>query len=191
MENKEKVKIFRLDLKGELSHGICVSNLAAAVARELALPEENCYDLAVAGFLHDLGQLVIQKYVREKGDTLTIEEMKYVRTHSTVGYALLNQEGYSRFITESVLYHHENYDGTGYPANLYQDEIPFGARVLRVCDTFAALTSDRPYRKAFDSESAVELMIEESKNFDMLVFLAFLRVIHRKDFEEMMAKCRP
>ena len=54
-----------------------------------------------------------------------------------------------------------------------------------MCDTFAALTSDRPYRKAFDSESAVELMIEESKNFDMLVFLAFLRVIHRKDFEEM------
>ena len=191
MENKEKVKIFRLDLKGELSHGICVSNLAAAVARELALPEENCYDLAVAGFLHDIGKLGIQKYVREKGDTLTIEEMKYVRTHSTVGYALLNQEGYSRFITESVLYHHENYDGTGYPANLYQDEIPFGARVLRVFDTFAALTSDRPYRKAFDSESAVELMIEESKNFDMLVFLAFLRVIHRKDFEEMMAKCRP
>ena len=191
MENKEKVKIFRLDLKGELSHGICVSNLAAAVARELALPEENCYDLAVAGFLHEIGKLGIQKYVREKGDTLTIEEMKYVRTHSTVGYALLNQEGYSRFITESVLYHHENYDGTGYPANLYQDEIPFGARVLRVCDTFAALTSDRPYRKAFDSESAVELMIEESKNFDMLVFLAFLRVIHRKDFEEMMAKCRP
>ena len=90
-----------------------------------------------------------------------------------------------------MLYHHENYDGTGYPANLYQDEIPFGARVLRVCDTFAALTSDRPYRKAFDFESAVELMIEESKNFDMLVFLAFLRVIHREDFEEMMAKCRP
>ncbi|MDY3918084.1 MAG: HD domain-containing phosphohydrolase [Candidatus Limivivens sp.] len=190
MGSNEKVRLFQLNLSKELAHGICVSNLASLIAKELALPDKLCYDLAVAGFLHDVGKLAAEKYVRAKGDTLTIEEMKYIRTHSTVGYVLLNEAGYNKFIAESVLYHHENYDGSGYPGNLYQEDIPFGARILRVCDTFAALISDRPYRKAFDIDTAVELMIEEAKNFDMLIFLAFLRVIHEDGFDEILAKSR-
>ena len=79
---------------------------------------------------------------------------------------------------ESILYHHENYDGTGYPSNLSGKEIPLGARILRVCDVYAALSSDRPYRKAFDITTVIDLMIDEIKNFDMEVFLAFQRVIH-------------
>ena len=142
--------------------------------------------MSVAGLLHDIGKLEVAKYIYAKGDPLTIEEMKYVRTHATTGYAILNQAGYDKFITESVLYHHENYDGSGYPSNLYQEDIPFGARILRVCDTFAALTSKRPYREAFDVDTAVELMIDEAKNFDMLIFLAFLRVIHEDGFEEQL-----
>ena len=189
-KSSQQLHMLRYTLTEQLIHGMEVSNLAYDLARELGYEKEICYELAKAGVLHDIGKVVLENYVEEQ-DTLVVEEMRFVRTHPTLGYELLQGRGYSDFVMESILYHHENYDGTGYPANLYQDEIPFGARVLRVCDTFAALTSDRPYRKAFDSESAVELMIEESKNFDMLVFLAFLRVIHRKDFEEMMAKCRP
>ena len=79
---------------------------------------------------------------------------------------------------ESILYHHENYDGTGYPANLAGEKIPFGARILRICDVYCALTSDRPYRSAFPREQAMELMTEEVKNFDLKMFLAFQRVIH-------------
>ena len=79
---------------------------------------------------------------------------------------------------ESILYHHENYDGTGYPSNLSGKEIPLGARILRVCDVYAALSSDRPYRRAFDITTVIDLMIDEIKNFDMEVFLAFQRVIH-------------
>ena len=78
------------------------------------------------------------------------------------------------------MYHHENYDGTGYPENLAGEEIPIGGRILRVCDVFAALSSDRPYRTAFDVATVVELMIDEIKNFDMEVFLTFQRVIHKK-----------
>ena len=113
-----------------------------------------------------------------KGQSLVVEEMKYVRMHPQKGYEVLKKRGYSDFVCESVLYHHENYDGSGYPYNLTGQDIPMGARVLRVCDVFCALTSDRPYRSAFSPETAVELMIEEIKNYDVKVFLAFMRVIH-------------
>ena len=94
---------------------------------------------------------------------------------------ILKEKGYSDFVSESVLYHHENFDGSGYPDNLKEFEIPIGARILRVCDVFAALISDRPYRSAFDVDAAVELMIEEVKNFDMEVFLAFMRVVNSEN----------
>lgn len=187
MESSKKLTIFQPKLASELTHGICVSTMARLLAKELALPDAQCYDLSIAGFLHDIGKLGAEKYVRAKGETLMIEEMKYVRTHATMGYMILSEAGYNRFITESVLYHHENYDGSGYPSNLYREQIPIGARILRVCDTFAALTSDRPYRKAFDTDAAVELMIGDARNFDMKVFLAFLRVIHADGFSEILA----
>ena len=188
MGNDKGKRIVELNLEKELVHGICVSNLAFHVAKEIQLSNQQCYELAIAGMLHDVGKLEIAKYVYARGDTLEIEEMKYVRTHSTLGYTMLDKQEYSAFILESILYHHENYDGSGYPSNLSEDEIPLGARILRVCDVFAALTSDRPYRRSFDMDTAVELMIEEAKNFDMKIFLAFLRVIHEDWIEEMLDK---
>ena len=140
-----------------------------------------------AGVVHDIGKLEISKYLYSRqSDPLTIEELKYVRTHSTMGYAILNERHYSEFILQSILHHHENYDGSGYPSNLAGEEIPLGARILRVCDTFAALISDRPYRKAFSMEEAVALMIDEIKDFDVGVFLAFQRVVHGPHIEEII-----
>ena len=158
-------RILEFDLSVELNHGIVVSNLAYAVASEMGLEESVCYELAIAGMLHDIGKLKLTGYIdgREQ-DPLLIEELK--------------GQGYSDFVLESILYHHENYDGSGYPSNLAGEEIPLGARILRVCDVFAALSSDRPYRSAFDIHTVMELMIDEIKNFDMEIFLAFQRVIH-------------
>ena len=128
--------------------------------------------------LHDIGKLVLNDFQKGKDHQLVVEEMRFVRTHATMGYGVLTQYGYSDFVLKSVLYHHENYDGTGYPGNLIGEEIPIGARILRVCDTFAALTTDRPYRKHFEFDTAMDLMIEEVKNFDMKVFLTFQKVAH-------------
>ena len=85
-----------------------------------------------------------------------------------------------------VKFHHENCDGSGYPMNLVQEDIPIGARVIRVCDVFAALTDDRPYRKAFDVNTAMQMMIEESKDYDIHVFLAFMNVVHYGNLERIM-----
>jgi HD-GYP domain-containing protein (c-di-GMP phosphodiesterase class II) len=123
-----------------------------------------------------------------KDESFVVEQLRYVRQHSKLSADILKTKGYSDFIIDSILYHHENYDGSGYPENLVGDSIPLGARILRVCDVFIALTSDRPYRKAFDVETTVGLMIDEVKNFDMKVFLAFLKVIHEIDLERDIKK---
>ena len=172
-------RILEFDLSAELNHGMAVSNLAYAVATRLGLNAHLCYELAIAGMLHDIGKLKLTCYINgQESNPLVIEELKYVRMHPTLGYEELKDQGYSEFILESILYHHENYDGSGYPMNKAGEEIPIGARILRVCDVYSALVSDRPYRKAFDKATAVELMIDEVKNFDMNVFIAFQKVIH-------------
>ena len=173
------------DLNAGLMHAICVSDLAGKLARELGLPEKEVHEIALAGMLHDIGKLKISRYIYgRQEDTMQIEETRYIRRHAQLGEQILRQEGFSDNICNMVLYHHENYDGSGYPFNLQGEEIPLGARVLRVCDVFAALISDRPYRKAFDIDTAIRLLIDEVKNFDMRVFLAFQSVIHNQSTVE-------
>ncbi|BCN29927.1 HD-GYP domain-containing protein [Anaeromicropila herbilytica] len=176
----------REDLVDAIHHGMLVSNLARLISKELNLDDEFCEKMKVAGMLHDIGKLKLTKhlYGRRK-DILMIEEMKYVRMHSTISYEVLEQMGYEEDILKAIYHHHENFDGSGYPDNIKGNVIPLGARILRVCDVFAALVSVRPYRKAFDIESAIELMIDEIKNFDMQVFLAFLQVIHSECFKQV------
>lgn len=182
--NKKHLLTYTLD--DQVVHAMRVSNLAYAIGRELGLDEDTCQSLFDAGLLHDIGKEKLRSYVYEEAQNpLMVEEMKYVRMHATLGYEILRERGYPDFILQSVLHHHENMDGSGYPDNLRGEEIPYGARILRVCDVFAALISDRPYRKSFDKATAIELMIEEIKNFDIKVFLAFQRVIHQYDYQKM------
>lgn len=176
------------DFSAGLVHAMCVSDLAGKLARELELSEEEVEEVTLAGMLHDIGKLKISPYIYgRKEDTMKIEETRYIRRHATLGEQILRREGYSDSICDMVLYHHENYDGSGYPFNLRGDEIPLGARILRVCDVFAALISDRPYRKAFEIETASQLLIDEVHHFDMRVFLAFQSVIHT---ESILAEIR-
>lgn len=171
-----------------LMHGICVSNLAYDIGKELDLDDEYCNMLAMAGMVHDIGKVKVYAYLYGGDDTLNVEKLKYIRMHSKLGYDILSEKGFSDDVLEAVLYHHENYDGSGYPENLAGENIPLSARILRVSDVFAALISNRTYRKAFDFNTAIELMIDEVKNFDMKIFLAFMRVIHSVDINKITRK---
>ena len=173
--------LLQYSLREQLVHGMRVSNLACGLAKELGLPEDYCYDMAVAGMLHDIGKERVSNALDEDAERLIVEEIHYVRLHSQASYEILKQRGYSERILQTVLYHHENMDGSGYPENLSGEAIPLGARIIRVCDVYAALTSDRPYRKSFDRKTAVELMIEDIKDFDIKVFLAFQRMLHEEE----------
>lgn len=179
------------DLNAILFHSIIVSNLAYKVALELGLSDEKCYELAYAGIMHDIGKIHLNnklRLIKAEGNTGTsAEEMRYVRNHSKDSYTILKDRDFSEYLLDAVLYHHENYDGTGYPVGLKGTDIPEGARVLRVCDVFAALIDRRVYREPLDIDLAVETMIDEVKNYDMKVFLAFQRVIHEDDMAELFS----
>lgn len=187
-EQKKHYHMYSGDLAKEISHGICISNLAYRVGKELSLDEDMCYNLAVMGLLHDVGKQEMIRTVRKRGGetALRVEEMRYLRTHPVLGYALLKEQGYPEELTQWVLYHHENYDGSGYPANKVGEEIPLGARILHVCETFGALTAQRPYRNSYSVEEAMRQMIGEVKNYDMKVFLALMNVVHESRPEELL-----
>lgn len=173
--------ILKQDFSEAIEHGMYVSNMAYEIGKEIGLQEEKLQDLAIAGVLHDIGKLKLLDETDK--DNMVIEQLRYVRMHSKLSYEILKDSEYSDFVLESILYHHENFDGTGYPSNLSGEDIPIGARILRVCDVFIALVSNRAYRKAFDKNTAVTMMMEEVKNFDMKIFLAFLNVINGIDID--------
>jgi len=173
------------DMQDAIDHGIIVSYLAGNLTRELGMDESFCNEMARAGMVHDIGKLKLGEYLYgRRRESLKIEEMKYVRMHPTLGYEILkNMKLYPDVILEGVYHHHENFDGSGYPSNLSGFAIPVSSRILRICDVFAALVSERPYRAAFDIDTAVQMMIDEVKNFDMKIFLAFLRIVNDDKFE--------
>lgn len=182
------------DVEEAIDHGVLVANLAYRLAEELGYDEEFCDKIADAGILHDVGKMQISGYLYgRRKNVLKIEEIKYVRKHPTLGFEFLEREsiGDAEF-KEMILHHHENCDGSGYPDNMKGNSIPVGSRILRISDVYSALVSERPYRAAFDKETAMELMIDEIKNFDMRFFLAFMRVVHSDGFteiDEYVARC--
>ena len=172
------------DLRDFCAHGEIVSALAVLVAKALGEDEAFCDELAVAGMLHDIGKLELADVIYgHRDDILAVERSKYVRMHPTLGIDVLRKEGgYSEEIISFIANHHENCDGTGYPNHLEEDDIPYGARILRVCDVFAALVSNRTYRAAFSVDTAIVEMIEDVREYDMRVFLAFLKVVYGPEF---------
>lgn len=172
------------DLRDFFAHGEIVSRLAVLVAKALGCDDAFCDELAVAGMLHDIGKLELADVIYgHRDDILAVERSKYVRMHPTLGIDVLRKEGaYSEEVISFIANHHENYDGTGYPHHLEGEEIPYGARILRVCDVFSALVSNRAYRAAFSVDVAVEEMIGDVREYDMKVFLAFLKVVYGPEF---------
>ena len=173
-----KLRLMDYTMTSELEHGMRVSNMAYLVAKELKLPEEQCRQCALAGLLHDVGKITLQDDV-EGEDPLVIEEIRYIRQHPRKGYDMLKRHDYPEVICDAVLYHHENWDGSGYPENRYGEQIPLEACILRICDEFCEMIIDQPHRKAFSPEKAVSLLILVAKNFRLDVFLAFQRVLHQ------------
>ena len=104
--------ILEIDLIDGIKHGMCVSNLTYLIAKKLGLDNEACNNLAIAGMVHDIGKLRLSSYLYGRNSNgMIIEEIRYMRMHSRLGYDILKEKGYNNAICEAVLYHHENYDG--------------------------------------------------------------------------------
>lgn len=135
-------------------HASRVSALAEILARRLGWGDFEA--LRLGGAVHDLGKLAVPQRVLMKRTALTPAELARIREHPSAGARLLAPIMRARPALPYVLFHHERWDGDGYPTGLVGAEIPLGARVLAVVDAFDAMTSDRPYRRALPAEAAVE-----------------------------------
>ncbi len=138
-----------------LGHSQLVSKYATLFAGELGIEDVNfLFDLENGALLHDIGKIGIPEFILRKDGPLTSQEKEVVMEHPLLGYQMIEEVDFLRNAAEVVLYHHERYDGTGYPFGLSGEEIPLGARIFALADTLDAITSDRPYRKGADFEVA-------------------------------------
>lgn len=185
--NSELIDYIVNDFKSGIKHGVLVANLTFELAKEYGMSDDEAYELKLAAMVHDIGKLKLSEYLYGRtNESLPEEEKKYMSMHSKISYDVLKKYDYSDNIMNIVLSHHECYDGSGYPDGLAGEDIPVGARILKVTDEFSALISDRPYRKAFDIDTAVSIMIDEVKNVDMKIFILFQRLIHEDSTLELI-----
>jgi HD-GYP domain-containing protein (c-di-GMP phosphodiesterase class II) len=140
--------------------------------------------------LHDVGKIAIPDGVLQKPGHLNKDERAIIETHTEAGWRILHELEALRDVLSGVLYHHETYDGNGYPDGLAGEDIPLDGRILAVCDAFDAMTSDRPYRDGMPVEKALEILRNGSgKYWDPKLIDAFLGNI--ESIKKIRLKHRP
>ncbi len=171
-------------------HCYRVGRLAALIAEEFGFNEEVCFEIEIGGRLHDIGKLGMPVSLTSKTTRLTPEERKVMERHTTDGAALLGKCLVKLKVAEQIArHHHENWDGTGYPAGLAGNGIPVEARIVAVADTFDALTSTRVHRPAIGSERALEEVGRLSgTRFDPHFVTLLIRVVRRLKDEQPNVK---
>jgi HD-GYP domain-containing protein (c-di-GMP phosphodiesterase class II) len=169
-------------------HSARVSALAEVIARRLGFPSWRLGPLRLGGFLHDVGKLNVDQAVLRKPAPLDDRERSEIRRHPIAGARLLRPFDDLRPALPYVLFHHERWDGYGYPSGRAREEIPIGVRILALADAFDAMTSTRPYRPALPFRSALaEVRACAGSQFDPAVVRAFLAAWAAGDLDEIRA----
>jgi putative nucleotidyltransferase with HDIG domain len=164
-------------------HSSQVSEYALALGKTIGF--EDLENLALAAKLHDIGKVAIPTEILNKPSRLTEEEYKIIKTHSKWGYDLLSRSKIFHEARMGVLYHHERYDGLGYPMGLKGEDIPMMAQIITVADAFEAMTSDRSYRKAMSKEKALKILIQDKgKMFNPDLVDVFVEMIKNNTFKK-------
>ncbi len=143
-----------------------VLNYSVAVAMEMNLSEEEIENLKLAAILHDIGKIGVEDRILRKQGPLNEEEFESMKKHPEIGAEIIKRISSLKGVIPGILYHQERYDGKGYPSGAKDGEIPLSARIIAVCDTFDAMTTDRPYRKGLGVQAA----LEELKKFAGIQF---------------------
>jgi putative nucleotidyltransferase with HDIG domain len=169
-----------IDAKDRYTHQhiLRVQRYALAVAGAMGISGDELHAIEVGALLHDIGKLGIPEEVLLKPGRLTNEEFELIKQHPRMGAEILEPVPFPWPVLPVVKYHHERWDGTGYPERLRGEEIPRSARILAVADVYDALTTDRSYRGAWSHARACEeIRLQSGKHFDPVVVEKFLAVI--------------
>jgi putative nucleotidyltransferase with HDIG domain len=178
---KELVLAFAnaLDAKSPwtMGHSERVAFFALAIAKEMQFVEYDMEMLKIGCLLHDIGKLGTYDVILEKTEPLTEKEWELIKMHPAKGAEILNPVGQLRKVIPIIKYHHERFDGAGYPEGLKGRDIPLAARILCVADTFDSLIADRPYKRAMGREQAfAHIKQQAGMQFDPDVVKVFLKV---------------
>ena len=171
-----------LDLRDRETEGHSerVANLAVKIGRIMGLNEKQLQNLWRGGLLHDIGKIGVPDTILQKQTALTPEEWEIMKKHPVWGARILEEVDFLVEAVPVVRYHHEAWDGSGYPSGLRGEEIPLLARIFMVADTYDAITSDRPYRPKRSSDEAIEIVRQEAgRRFDPMVVEAFEELVPR------------
>jgi putative nucleotidyltransferase with HDIG domain len=173
-----------IDLKDAYTkgHSDRVARYSEAIAREMGVGGQELEHISVAGYLHDIGKIVVDRAIINNPRPLTEREFKELNTHVVTGYEILSSISRPwNEIAYMTKCHHERVDGKGYPQGLRGDEIPLGARIVTVADSFDAMMTDRPYRSRLSLEAALEELKRNSgRQFDPGVVSAFCRLVMKE-----------
>ena len=159
-------------------HCINVGVLSGLVGIEIDLEKEQLVHLVASGLLHDIGKLDIPQDIIKKKSWLTEKEMTVVKEHSRLGYERVKDSAaVPADVKDAILYHHENFDGSGYPDGKSGDEIPLFARIIHICDVYDAMISERCYKDAINPANVINYLLAESgKMFDPKYLIEFTKV---------------
>jgi diguanylate cyclase (GGDEF)-like protein len=156
-----------------------MEGLALLLGKNLKLSRIELNELAMLSALHDIGKIAVADSIILKPGKLTPEEWEMVKKHPEVGYRIAKSSVDLVVIADGILYHHENWDGSGYPEGIKGTEIPLLSRIISIVDSFDAMTSDRPYRRAFTREQAIkEIKKDAGIKYDPELVEAFLNIVN-------------
>jgi len=175
------VRVIEAKDKYTAGHSMRVAEYAEKVARKLRLSEFEIELLKNAAYLHDIGKIRTDLSILKKPKKLKLDEWDQIKEHPTIGYEIVSDIGLQKSVSLAILYHHEKYDGSGYPGKLEKDKIPLFARILCVVDSFDAMVTTREYKRTFTMEEAAqELRKEAGTHFDPQIINLFCKILEEE-----------
>jgi HD-GYP domain-containing protein (c-di-GMP phosphodiesterase class II) len=178
------IKRLRLTRPETYAHSVRVSRISRTIGRAYGFDDARLKQLCYAAFLHDVGKILVPEAVLNRPRKPTPTELFILHKHPSFGALLASYFNLPASLRIRTQHHHERWDGRGYPQKLAGQDIPLMARIVQVADTYDAMVSDRPYRKALTHEvAAKELRKEEGKQFDPHVIEAFLDIYPAREIE--------
>ncbi|KOR55634.1 HD domain-containing protein [Clostridium botulinum] len=164
----------------DIKHGIRVANYSKEIAKQLDLSDKKIKEIYFSGLFHDIGKAYLNQNILNKPSMLSTIEKTEISQHPMFSYEEVLKSGYSKEVAFNVLYHHENWDGSGYPKGIKKNSIPVGARILKIADVFDALTTSRPYRKKLSFDETLNIMENERTTYDPELYYIFTNYIIKK-----------